>query len=88
MPQSRWPGWGEEHHAQLDRMMDIVKEETVKGSCFVCQGGTGVVSEMTDGAFSTTICDGCREMVTVFFHVHRDLMTAVLEAARAKRGKR
>ena len=60
----------------------------MKGICFVCQGGIGVVTEMTDGAFSTTVCDGCRELVTLMFHVHRDLMTAVLEAAQAKRGTR
>jgi len=59
----------------------------MKGTCFVCQAAVGVVSEMTDGAFSTTVCDGCRQLVTPLFHIHRDLMTAVLEAARAKRGK-
>ena len=60
----------------------------MNGTCFVCQGGTGVVSEMTDGTFSTTICDGCRELVTPLFFIHRDLMTAVLEAAQAKRGNK
>ena len=56
------------------------------GVCFVCQGTGNHVSEMTDGTFSTTICDECRQIVTPFFHIYRNLMEAVLEAARAKRG--
>lgn len=53
--------------------------------CFCCHG-TNHVSEMTDGISSHTVCDNCREMVAAFFHVYRNLGTAVLEAAQAKRG--
>jgi hypothetical protein len=53
--------------------------------CVVCHG-TDAVSEMTDGRTSHTICDGCRELVTVLFHMHGVLGVAVLEAAQTKRG--
>lgn len=53
--------------------------------CFVCQGSENV-SEMTDGRSSHTVCDGCRSMVTTFFHVYGSLGVAVMEAAQAKRG--
>ena len=53
--------------------------------CFCCHGEV-FVTEMTDGLTSHTVCDKCREMVTAFFHVHRNLMEAVLEVAQAKRG--
>lgn len=41
---------------------------------------------MTDGVWSSTVCDECRQLVTPFFLIYRDLMTAVLEVAQAKRG--
>jgi uncharacterized protein YabN with tetrapyrrole methylase and pyrophosphatase domain len=56
-------------------------------TCFCCQGHK-VVTEMTDGITSHTVCDDCREMVNTFFHVYGNLMTAVLEVAQAKRGSR
>jgi len=55
--------------------------------CFCCQGHK-VVTEMTDGITSHTVCDECRQMVTTFFFVYRNLMEAVLEVAQAKRGSR
>lgn len=53
--------------------------------CFCC-GHDKFVTEMTDGVTSHTVCDACREMVTTFFHVYRNMQDAVLEVARAKRG--
>ena len=53
--------------------------------CFCCHGQR-VVTEMTDGLTSHTVCDECREMVTTFFFVHRNMMDAVLAVAQAKRG--
>lgn len=52
----------------------------------VCCHGARMVTEMTDGLTSHTVCDECREMVTTLFHVHRNLATAVLDVAQAKRG--
>jgi len=62
--------------------------ETMKGICFVCQGGIGVVTEMTDGKTTHLVCDGCRELVTPFFYVYGNLTQAVHEAAQAKRGSK
>lgn len=60
---------------------------TVSGPrCFCCHKEDGTVTEMTDGTFSTLVCEKCREMVTTFFHVYGELMHAVLEVAQAKRG--
>lgn len=55
--------------------------------CFCCHGEK-FVTEMTDGMTSHTVCDDCREMVTTFFHVYRNMAQAVLEVAQAKRGSR
>ena len=55
--------------------------------CFCCHDET-FVTVMTDGATSHTVCNNCREMVTTFFHVYRNMAEAVLEVAQAKRGTR
>lgn len=58
----------------------------MKGWCFCCHKESPDCSEMTDGVWSSTVCDECRQLVTPFFLIYRDLMTAVLEVAQAKRG--
>lgn len=55
--------------------------------CFCCHGER-FVTEMTDGLTSHTVCDDCREMVTMFFHVYGSMAQAVLEVAQAKRGSK
>lgn len=55
--------------------------------CFCCHGER-VVTEMTDGLTSHTVCDDCRPMVTAFFHVYHRMDQAVLEVAQAKRGSK
>jgi hypothetical protein len=54
--------------------------------CFCCHGERHV-TVMTDGVTSHTVCDDCRALVTTFFHVYRNMAEAVIEVARAKRGK-
>lgn len=44
------------------------------------------MTEMTDGRSRHWVCDSCRELVTPFFLIYRDLTLAVKEVAQAKRG--
>jgi len=53
-------------------------------SCTVCKN-TRTVSTMTDGKFLAELCDECRPMVVVFFHVYGQLEKAVTEVTQAKR---
>jgi len=54
--------------------------------CFCCHGTENHVTEMTDGRSRHWVCDSCRELVTPFFLIYRDLTLAVKEVAQAKRG--
>lgn len=52
-------------------------------ACAVC-GGTNGAAEMTDGRSRAVLCDDCRQMTVVFWHVHGSLDVAVNEARTAR----
>jgi hypothetical protein len=54
-------------------------------ACMVCGGSEGV-SEMTDGRELYPVCDVCRELVNLFFHVYGSLAEAIRQAQTAKGG--
>lgn len=55
------------------------------GFCAVC--GRTPAADMTDGRTHADLCDGCRELTVVLFHILGSLAAAVEQARQAKTGR-